>query len=44
MLKSNLCDHSNVHITVKGRIDLLADAANENGNAQADVTQHIDKQ
>ena len=30
MLRSDLCDYSDVYIVVKGTIDLSADAANEN--------------
>ena len=30
VLRSNLCDYSDVYIVVKGTIDLLAAAANEN--------------
>ena len=30
MLRSNLCDYSDAHIVVKGTIDFLAAAANEN--------------
>ena len=40
MLRSDLCDYSNVHIVVKRTMDLLAAAAaaNENVKAQKDVT------
>ena len=34
MLRSNLCDYSNVYIVVKETIDLLAAAANKNDKAQ----------
>ena len=30
MLRSDLCDYSDVYIVVKGTIDLSVDAANEN--------------
>ena len=33
MLRSDLCDYSDVYIVVKGTIDLLAAAANENDKA-----------
>lgn len=38
LLRSNLCDYNDTYIVVKGTIDLLADAANENDKAQKDVT------
>ena len=38
MLKSNLCDYSDVYIVVKGGIDLLAAGANENDKAEKNVT------
>ena len=34
MWRSNLCHHSDYYIVVKGGIDLLAAAANENGKAE----------
>ena len=37
MLGSSLCDDSDAYIIVKGMIDLLAAAANENNKAQKDV-------
>ena len=37
MLRSDLCDYSGVYIFVKGIIDPLAAAANENNNAQKNV-------
>ena len=37
MLKSNLCDYSDVYIVVKGGIDLLAAGANENDKAEKNV-------
>ena len=37
MLRSDLCDYSGVYIFVKGTIDLLAAAANENNKAQKNV-------
>ena len=37
MLRSDLCDYSDVYIVVKGRKDLLAIAANENDKAQKNV-------
>ena len=41
MLKSYLCDYSDSYIVVKGPIDLLAAAANENYKAQKNVTSKI---
>ena len=38
MLKSNLCDYSDVYIVVKVGIDLLAAGANENDKAEKNVT------
>ena len=37
MLRSDLCDCSDAYIVVKGTIDLLAAAANENDKAQKNV-------
>ena len=37
MLKSNLCDYSDVYIVVKGGTDLLAAGANENDKAEKNV-------
>ena len=37
MLRSDLCDYSDAYIAMKGTIDLLAAAANENDKAQRDV-------
>ena len=37
MLRSDLCDYSDVCIVVKGTIDLLAAAANENYKAQKNL-------
>ena len=37
MLKPDLCDYSDAYIIVKGTVDLLAAAANENDKAQKDV-------
>ena len=37
MLISVLCDNSDAYIVIKGTIDLLADAANENDNAEKNV-------
>ena len=34
MLRSDLCDYSDAYIVVKGTIDLLAAAANENDKAE----------
>ena len=34
MLRSYLCDYSDAYIVVKGTIDLLVDAANENDKAE----------
>ena len=34
MLRSDLCYYSDAYIVVKGTIDLLADAANENDKAE----------
>ena len=34
MLRSDLCDYSDAYIVVKGTIDLLTTAANENDKAQ----------
>ena len=41
MLKLYLCDYSDSYIVVKGPIDLLAAAANENYKAQKNVTSKI---
>ena len=38
MIKSSLCDYKDASIIVKGSIDLLASAANENDKAQKNVT------
>ena len=38
MLRSDLCDRSDVYIAIKGTIDLFAAAANENDKAQKNVT------
>ena len=38
MLRSYLCDYSDAYIVVKGTIDLLATAANENDKVQKNVT------
>ena len=37
MLRLNLCDYSNAYIVVKGTIDLLTAAANENDKVQKNV-------
>ena len=37
MLRSDFCDYSDAYIVVNGRIDLLADDANENDKAQKNV-------
>ena len=37
LLRSDSCDYSDVYIVVKGTIDLLAAAANENDKVQKDV-------
>ena len=37
MLRSDLCDCSDVYIVVKGTIDLLAAAINENDKAEKNV-------
>ena len=37
MLRSDLCDYSDAYIVVKGTIDPLATAANENDKAEKDV-------
>ena len=37
MLRSYLCDHSDGYIVVKGSIDILAVAANENDKAEKDI-------
>ena len=37
MLRPNLCDYSDAHIVVKGTVDLLAAAVNENDKVQEDV-------
>ena len=37
MLRSYLCDYSDAYIVVKGTIDLLAAAADENDKAEKDV-------
>ena len=37
MLISVLCDNSDAYIVIKGTIDLLADAANENDNSEKNV-------
>ena len=37
MLRSDLCDYSDVYIMVKGTIELLAAAANGNDNADKNV-------
>ena len=37
MLRSDLCDYSDAYIVVKGVIDLLAAAANENDKAEKNV-------
>ena len=34
MLKSDLCNYSDVYIVVKGTVDLLVDAVNKNDKAQ----------
>ena len=34
MLRSYLCDYSDAYIVVKGTIDLLVDAANENDKVE----------
>ena len=36
MLRSDLCDYSDVYIVVKGTIDFLAAAANKNRKAEKD--------
>ena len=38
MLRLDLCDYSDAYIVVKGTIDLLAAASNENDKAQKNVT------
>ena len=38
MLKSDLCHYSDTYILVKGKVDLLAVAANENDKAEKKVT------
>ena len=38
MLRSDLHDYSDAYIVVKGRINLLAAAANENDKAEKNVT------
>ena len=38
MLRSDLCDYSNAYIVVRGIIDLLAVAENENDKAEKDAT------
>ena len=37
MLRLHLCDYSDTYIALKGTIDLLAAAANENDKAEKDV-------
>ena len=37
MLRSDLCDYSDAYIVVKGTIDLLAAAANENDKAEKNI-------
>ena len=37
ILRSDLCDYSDAYIVVKGTIDPLATAANENDKAEKDV-------
>ena len=37
MLRSDLCDYSDAYIPVKGTIDILAAATNENDRAEKDV-------
>ena len=37
MLRSDLCGYSDPYIVVKGIIDLLAAAANENGKNEKDI-------
>ena len=37
MLRLNLCDYSNAYIVVKGTIDILTAAANENDKVQKNV-------
>ena len=37
MLRPDLCDYSDAYIVVKGTIDFLAAAANENDKAQKNV-------
>ena len=37
MLRSDLCDYSDAYIVVKGTIDLLAAAANENDKTERNV-------
>ena len=37
MLRSNLCDYSDTYISVKGAVDLLAAAENENDKAEKEV-------
>ena len=37
MLRSDLCDYSDAYIVVKGKIDLLAAAANENDKPEKNV-------
>ena len=38
MLKSDLCDNSDVYVIVKGTIDLLAYVANQNDKAEKNVS------
>ena len=38
MLRSDLCDYSDAYIAVKGKIDILANAVNETGKPQKNVT------
>ena len=37
MLRSNLCDYSDTYISVKGTVDLLAAAEDENDKAEKEV-------
>ena len=37
MLKSDMCDYSDAYILVKGKIDVLAVAVNENDKAEKKV-------
>ena len=37
MLRSDLCDYSDAYIVVKGTIDLLVAAANENDKAEKNI-------